>query len=344
MRGKYTRDRLAAAVADASNWTELMRALGLHVSGGRRRALQRTVARYGLDTGHFTRRSPWAKYSDEQIGKAVASSTTLREVVGQLGASPSTGTLSHIRRRIAAAGLDVSHFPGLNRPEAPGPGLPFSDDELREAARSVRSLRALARDLGVPDDGRSRAALRRMLREAGVDVSHFTHARVAVPEGDLREAVRRSVSYAGVLRELGLPVTEANRMKVRRRAHRLGLDDGHFRRPPKRERQPVPKGRAASEVLRVRPEGLPRVRHERLRRALDEAGVPYECVRCANSGSWQGERLTLQIDHVNGDWRDNRRENLRYLCPNCHAVTGTWCGRNRGRRSRAVRSDGPGRQ
>ncbi|MCH6160480.1 HNH endonuclease signature motif containing protein [Streptomyces marispadix] len=345
MRGKYTREQLAAPVADASNWTDLMRALGLRVSGGRRRTLQRAVAEYGLDTGHFTPRSPWAKYSDEQIARAVASSTTLREVVGKLGARPSTGTLSHIRRRVAAAGLDVSHFPGLNRSEAIGPELPFSDDELTKAARSVRSLRALARALGVPDDGRSRAALRRMLREAGADVSHFTHARVALPEGDLRQAVERSVSYAGVLRELGLPVTEANRMKVRRRAHRLDLDDGHFRRPAKREPQPVSTGRAASDVLRVRPDGLPRVRHERLRRALDDAGVPYVCVRCANSGSWQGERLTLQIDHINGDWRDNRRENLRYLCPNCHAVTGTWCGRNRGRRRRrAVRSAGPERQ
>ncbi|OEV29222.1 HNH endonuclease [Streptomyces nanshensis] len=338
MGEKYAREQLAAAVAAASNWTDVMRALGLRVSGGRRRTLQVAAAEYQLDTGHFMRRSPRAKYTDDQIAQAVASSTMLREVVRKLGARPSTGMLSHIRRRIAAADLDVSHFPGLNRFQ---PELPFTEGELREAVPSVRSLRALAGALGVADDSRYRAALRRMLREAGIDVSHFSHARVAIPEARLREAVKRSPSYTAVLRELGLPVNESNRMKVQRRVTRLGLDTGHFRRRARCPRAAASAKRIAPEVLRIRPDGLPRIRHERLRRALDEVGVPYVCARCANSGSWEGEPLTLQIDHINGDWRDNRKENLRYLCPNCHAITDTWCGRNRRRGPRSTR---PGEQ
>lgn len=53
--------------------------------------------------------------------------------------------------------------------------------------------------------------------------------------------------------------------------------------------------------------------------------------KCAKCGidEWQGIKLTLEIDHINGDHTDNRRENLIALCPNCHSVTPTWRGRNK---------------
>ena len=55
----------------------------------------------------------------------------------------------------------------------------------------------------------------------------------------------------------------------------------------------------------------------------------YECAICGFDGEgWEG-KIALELDHVNGDNTDNRIENLRYLCPNCHASTDTYRGRNK---------------
>jgi hypothetical protein len=40
---------------------------------------------------------------------------------------------------------------------------------------------------------------------------------------------------------------------------------------------------------------------------------------------WHGFQITLEIDHISGDITDNRPQNLRFLCPNCHATTTTYC-------------------
>jgi hypothetical protein len=66
-----------------------------------------------------------------------------------------------------------------------------------------------------------------------------------------------------------------------------------------------------------------------LRRRLIKAGLKEpRCERCSLD-SWMGEPLPSALDHINGDHTDNRLENLRILCPNCHALTDTWCARNR---------------
>ncbi|MGW1063519.1 HNH endonuclease signature motif containing protein [Streptomyces aureus] len=326
----YSRERLAPVVAEARNWTDLMRRLGLGPSGGRRRVLQEKVERHGLDTRHFVKRSPWRKYPDTAIAEAAASSSSLREVALRLGATPATGTLSHIRRRIGAAGIDVSHFPGMDRPES---DLPFTSEELRTAAAASTSVRGVARALGVPDDSRSRAALSRMLATRHIDIRHFSHRRVPIPEDMVRSLVGSSTSYADVMRGLGMDVNNTNHRRVRRMAARLGIDTSHFKRRAWGRPERPDTSSTAHRVLVVLPDQAGRTNRARLHRAMSEIGIPYACERCGNTGEWLGQPITLQVDHVNGNWRDNRAENLRYLCPNCHALTSTWCRRKGGRPS-----------
>jgi Zn finger protein HypA/HybF involved in hydrogenase expression len=63
-------------------------------------------------------------------------------------------------------------------------------------------------------------------------------------------------------------------------------------------------------------------------RIVKEGLMPYRCALCGNSGRWKGKELILQVDHINGDHFDNRLENIRFLCPNCHTQTKTYSGKN----------------
>ena len=67
------------------------------------------------------------------------------------------------------------------------------------------------------------------------------------------------------------------------------------------------------------------IQSSKLKRELIEAGLKEnKCEICGQLPEWNGKQLVLQLDHINGDHYDNRLENLRIVCPNCHTHTETF--------------------
>jgi hypothetical protein len=64
------------------------------------------------------------------------------------------------------------------------------------------------------------------------------------------------------------------------------------------------------------------------KRILRENLMEYKCNECGIS-EWKGKKLSLHLDHINGDRWDHKIENLRFLCPNCHSLTETYTGKNK---------------
>lgn len=146
------------------------------------------------------------------------------------------------------------------------------------------------------------------------------------------EAVRASSSIAEVLKRLGLTVAGSAYQTVHTNVERLGLDISHFTGQGWAKGRPdlMPDNkRPFSEIL---VENSTYTNTGNLKRRLLSAGMLEErCGACGLGPEWQGEKLTLQLDHVNGFRRDNRIDNLRLLCPNCHSQTSTFCRRSKGK-------------
>ena len=132
---------------------------------------------------------------------------------------------------------------------------------------------------------------------------------------ELEQAIAISTKFAEVAEKLGTSSkSHSGIRRLKARAEELEIDFSHF------------KGKAGRTGWRKHNlVDLFRVDclfTTTIRRYFLEL-VPYECVICGIS-EWLGQPLTLQVDHIDGDDRNNTLENLRLLCPNCHAQTETW--------------------
>lgn len=151
----------------------------------------------------------------------------------------------------------------------------------------------------------------------------------------------KSTSWNSLLLNLGLRTHGGSRSYLQKKVRDYGIDTSHFQTG----RVSVGKQRGGhnklpwDQVLVVRDCSLKPQSSQRLRRALIESGVPYECLFCGQGLTWNGEPLTIQVDHIDGDRYNNRKDNLRFLCPNCHTQTPTW-GRTHGDRTQMVRELG----
>ena len=141
---------------------------------------------------------------------------------------------------------------------------------------------------------------------------------------ELEDLVNKSNTLSELMKSLGYSGNRGNSIKgLKKYLDSLGIDYSKYSNNPKMNSRPK------YELSKLLVKDCNYSNHTRLKkRILLDGLLEQKCSICGIS-EWQGKPLVLQLDHINGDNRDNRIENLRLLCPNCHSQTDTFCGKNK---------------
>jgi len=137
----------------------------------------------------------------------------------------------------------------------------------------------------------------------------------------LEPIVKESISYRSVVVKLGKNTHGGLINHIKQKILFYNIDTTHFlgKRYFLGQSRPNNRRKDYSDILIKghKTKGI------LLRRALNEIGINEVCSICGIS-SWNDKKINLEIDHIDGDNTNNLKENLRFVCPNCHSQTNNY--------------------
>lgn len=145
-----------------------------------------------------------------------------------------------------------------------------------------------------------------------------------ISDQEFIDLIAKSNSYSDCLRSLDLTTRGGSSLDIlKRRIKELNCSTDHFGKLT----NVSPNIKYTLDEILVENSTYTAI-HCLKSRLIRENKLEYKCAICGIN-KWLGKELSLQLDHINGINNDNRLENLRFLCPNCHSQTDTYAGKNK---------------
>ena len=151
-----------------------------------------------------------------------------------------------------------------------------------------------------------------------------------ITKEELESAIKVSTTHSETLRYLKLPTHGSVFAKIKKMILLYNIDTSHFGGYSWRRGKTIIDDRRLSKhtIEEIFSRNSPSSSNYVKKLIKKESLISYVCNKCKNGGEWMEEKLTLQLDHINGEKTDHRLENLRWLCPNCHSQTETYGSKN----------------
>jgi len=143
----------------------------------------------------------------------------------------------------------------------------------------------------------------------------------------LEPIVEKCYTVSAVMRILGVRLSGGTHSLISKRIKEYEIDTSHFLGQRHNTGKPSmykhTKESFTKEVLCV--DGKRWNSHAIKLRLFEYEMKENICEGCKQCPTWNGAELKMQLEHINGNHEDNRIENLKILCPNCHSQTSTFC-------------------
>jgi len=265
----------------------------------------------------------------EELEKVVIGSISYVEVIDKLGLDKSSSSLKkHISRLIKKLNINIDHFTFLSKLKN-SKEIYLDKEKLEKLVNKNNSFTNVLNEMGLLAVGTNFKTLKKYLNQHNIDYSRFNKtSNIKYDKDNLLKIVKESFTYKECLLKLDIRAAGNNSKTLKKYIELYNIDISHFN---PNYFNAVMYGKSKKiDLEKILVENSNYSRKDLKKRLFELNILENKCCLCGQDENWNGMKISLILDHINGVFNDNRIENLRIVCPNCNAGLETHCRGSKG--------------